>query len=73
MESRSHQQFCGRPALNTLLSRPEANDADQSLYFQVELSPNSSRHVVFVFDTNDAEVTAQQELDWETLVLSKSI
>ena len=74
MESRSHQQFYGsssHPALTVLLSRPEANDSDQSLYFQVELSPNSSGHVAFVFDTSDAEVTAQPELDWETLVFSK--
>ena len=71
LESRSHQQFYGsstHPALNALLSRPEANDADQSLYFQVELSPTCP-HVVFVFDTSEEKVTAQPELDWETLVL----
>jgi len=71
MESRSHQQFYGsstHPVLTTLLSRPEANDADQSLYFQVELSPNCP-HVAFVFDTSEEEVAAQPDLDWETLVL----
>ena len=72
LASRSHQQFDGRiphPTLNVLLTRPEANDADQSLYFQVELSPNSSGHVAFVFDTSEGEVTVQPEFDWETLVL----
>ena len=71
-ESRSHQQFDGsstHPTLNVLLSQPEANDADQSLYFQVELGPSSSGHVAFVFGTSEGEVTVQPELDWETLVL----
>lgn len=71
MASRSHQQFYGSITHpdSVLLSRPEASDADQSLYFQVELSPNSSGHVAFVFDTSEEEVTDQPELDWLALVL----
>jgi hypothetical protein len=71
LASRLHQQSDGRsthPTLNVLLSQPEANDADQALYFEVELSPNSVGRVAFVFGTNEADVTAQPLLDWETLV-----
>ena len=65
LASRRHSHSFGgsthpAPNINVFLSRPEANDADQFLYLQVELIPNE---VTFVFDTSEAEVTAKLELD----------
>ena len=60
---------CTHPDLDVILSRPDDNDADGSVYMQIELSPSASGHMTFVFEISEAEATAQPALDWKALAL----